>query len=594
MATSAFKSTTKRSSIGSPSTTNDAGSSNRTGSHRRSRSLSRFSGRFTEVDSDELPVPRGRFVNTERGSGFPEISLDDLVSEFFPLKDSDEREIDRGRSARRSSGINPSMAGTTANRRGRSVSRQHGRTGDGKNFVESSLANKGVDNSRRRRSVSVAKYQFSDSESDHSINSNNHASLKSSRTVNDQRPSIHKPTATNHQRVLRRSMSQKDLSKAHDDYSSQSSALTDDESRDARSGKSESERTIRAVYAQKKSEHPTGDGVETGLYEVMRKELRSAVHEIRTELEQVMVKTKPSDLANSDLLQSNNSNVLQAVSLIRENYATRLEQSEKRKQDLLAEIVEEEQRGRELSKIVKDLLPDPKSTAIPQKPSRARKRSNDRSRMSKCLTEEAEKYFEGFISNVEDTDISSLDGERSDASSKLGGRAKSREPIIHFEETENFGTPTKSTSLQNEMDGVVLPWLQWETSNDGSPALCKSTPKVPVTPGNNLNDTAQEMSTEYNKSNCFISSHGSWSPGGDSLSVIYRDVTSSRYREADSEPRDSWFDMDEYLQLQHNESRFLENWRQRERINSACKLHFLTSHVTESWDLEQWLSLDLK
>jgi hypothetical protein len=47
-------------------------------------------------------------------------------------------------------------------------------------------------------------------------------------------------------------------------------------------------------------------------------------------------------------------------------------QSEKRKQDLLAEIVLEEQRGRELSKTVKELLPDPKKTAI-GKPSRARK-----------------------------------------------------------------------------------------------------------------------------------------------------------------------------------------------------------------------------
>jgi hypothetical protein len=47
-------------------------------------------------------------------------------------------------------------------------------------------------------------------------------------------------------------------------------------------------------------------------------------------------------------------------------------QSEKRKQDLLADIVLEEQRGRELSKTVKELLPEPKKTAT-GKPSRARK-----------------------------------------------------------------------------------------------------------------------------------------------------------------------------------------------------------------------------
>lgn len=47
-------------------------------------------------------------------------------------------------------------------------------------------------------------------------------------------------------------------------------------------------------------------------------------------------------------------------------------QSEKRKQELLAEILLEEQRGRELSKIVQELLPDPKVSVV-EKPSRARK-----------------------------------------------------------------------------------------------------------------------------------------------------------------------------------------------------------------------------
>jgi hypothetical protein len=56
-------------------------------------------------------------------------------------------------------------------------------------------------------------------------------------------------------------------------------------------------------------------------------------------------------------------------------------QSEKRKQDLLAKMVLEEQRGRELSKIVKEMLPDPKKKELlpdpkknaVEKPARARK-----------------------------------------------------------------------------------------------------------------------------------------------------------------------------------------------------------------------------
>lgn len=43
-------------------------------------------------------------------------------------------------------------------------------------------------------------------------------------------------------------------------------------------------------------------------------------------------------------------------------------QSEKRKQDLLAEIVFEEQRGRQLSKIVNELSPPKKSNSIAELP----------------------------------------------------------------------------------------------------------------------------------------------------------------------------------------------------------------------------------
>lgn len=47
--------------------------------------------------------------------------------------------------------------------------------------------------------------------------------------------------------------------------------------------------------------------------------------------------------------------------------------SEKRKQDLLDEMALEEQRGKELSKIVRELLPDSKKSAVAQKPFQARK-----------------------------------------------------------------------------------------------------------------------------------------------------------------------------------------------------------------------------
>ncbi|KAL7204070.1 hypothetical protein ACSBR2_017186 [Camellia fascicularis] len=54
-----------------------------------------------------------------------------------------------------------------------------------------------------------------------------------------------------------------------------------------------------------------------------------------------------------------------------QNKVSKARKSERHKQDLLAEIVSEEQRGRELSKIVTELLPNPKSSTIVDKPSRA-------------------------------------------------------------------------------------------------------------------------------------------------------------------------------------------------------------------------------
>ncbi|PIA58273.1 hypothetical protein AQUCO_00500303v1 [Aquilegia coerulea] len=520
MATSAFKSTTKRSSsITRPA---DIGSSNR---YHRSRSLSR-------VPSPEPPPTRGRkFVNTVRGSGaFPEINLD-LKLNLDDNNDADEDffsklKLERSRSVtRRRSGIsyssnsnsNSSGATTTAaQRRSRSVSRPHSsRVIDDRNGGKmitsgSSISSSNSGGGGRRRSASVARYQFSDSES-------------------------------------------------------HSSALTDEDARESHSNNSGNERTIRAVYSQKKPTHPTGDGVETGLYEVLRQELRYAVDDIRTEIEQGMVKGNHSLMANDDPLQSNNSD-LQAISMIRKNYTAKLEQSEKRKQDLLAEIVAEEQRVQELSKIVKELPPDPKNTAVQEKSLLGRK-NNDKSWMSKSLIEDAEKYFDDFLSNVEDTDISSFDGERSDTSSTIGLK-KPRDLVLHLGEREKDGFSTRSTSHPVEMDGVVLPWLQWETSNDGSPSAPKSKGEVQLNPEDNLCGSAQGGSSTYDGSK-FSPSCKSLSPGGGSDNKFV-DRRGYLPQSPDRGPKESYFDMDEYLHMQRSEEIIFEAWRQRHRIGSGA------------------------
>ncbi|MQM07590.1 hypothetical protein Taro_040430 [Colocasia esculenta] len=498
MAPAAFKSTTRRAAVGGADGSRSSGSA---GAHRRSRSLSRGPGRFPPgppAGSDELPapLPRGRFVNTVRGSGFPEISLDDLADEFFTGRDFEEeleRERGGGRSGRRLSDASFLMDTESSRRRGRSVSRK------GSSFQTDVGVRAGFDGSaRRRRSVSLARNRCSDSER-------------------------------------------------------HSSTLTDDESKNACTKNNGYEKTIGTVYDRKKTDHPVGDG-EVGLYEAMRKEVRYVVDEIRTGLEKVILKTKPAIQNDGNNYQPEGSDVVQAISEIRRNYTTKLEESEKRRQELLAELAAEEQRGQELTKIVKELLPGTKQT-VPGKPFRFRKRSNDRTRMSKHLTEDAEKYFEDFISSVEDTDISSFDGERSDGSSTLGGSIKS------CARAEGQACLAKSVSSPAEIDGLVLPWLKWETCNDGTPLSCKSKE------AHGLHESV------YPKS-----SRGSWSPGDNgSHSVISKDKTSNNIGEAgcctnsDTEIISSItsFDMDEYMHLQHSENFLFEGLRQRQRIESG-------------------------
>ncbi|KAH7684260.1 Homeobox-like domain-containing protein [Dioscorea alata] len=455
MATAAFRSTTKRSSIGRAG--QDTASS---AARRRSRSLSRGPSRFppSPPEPSELPTPRGKFVNKARGSGFPEISLDDLADEYFKSKFEDEITPPDRRSSRRMSEISPRMENGEINRqRGRSVSR---RGVDGKGFANGKKEEGFLENSvprRRQRSLSVARHRCSDSE--------------------------------------------------------------------------------------------------------------------------VSVRNGTTALANDKDMQSKTSSTVHAIAQIRRKFTTEMEQSEKRKQELLAELAAEEERGHELTKIVRELLPSPKQAADMEKPSQSRRSKDRRTRMSQCLTEEAEKYFEDFLSNVEDTDISSFDGERSDTSSGLGASGKLSDSRMQQGTGEmHAGMPTAASSLPVVTDGVVLPWLQWEASSKSPPSF-KSKVVVPTSAGKNLFPESQEQSPALGNSNHFTSSRGSWSPecNGNS-SVVSKEMrgcqsgevgSHSTSRFSISSSKGSSFDMDEYLFLQHSEDLLFESLRQRQRIDSG-------------------------
>ena len=59
--------------------------------------------------------------------------------------------------------------------------------------------------------------------------------------------------------------------------------------------------------------------------------------------------------------------------------------------------------------------------------------------------------------------------------------------------TEISQSPATTVPLPVEMDGVVLPWLQWETSNEVSPLTFRNKMDQPVTPKTISWDDAQVL-----------------------------------------------------------------------------------------------------
>ncbi|GAB2214674.1 hypothetical protein Droror1_Dr00019034 [Drosera rotundifolia] len=88
---------------------------------------------------------------------------------------------------------------------------------------------------------------------------------------------------------------------------------------------------------------------------------------------------------------------------VRSEYSKLLEESQDRAKKLLAELAVEEQRGIELTRILKQIITEPKTPNL-KKSHVGRKGSIERRKISKCLEEEAMAYFDECVS------ISTFDG----------------------------------------------------------------------------------------------------------------------------------------------------------------------------------------
>ncbi|MQL97054.1 hypothetical protein Taro_029743 [Colocasia esculenta] len=97
----------------------------------------------------------------------------------------------------------------------------------------------------------------------------------------------------------------------------------------------------------------------------------------------------PSEMVGPDALE--------LVTDIRREYVIKLQQTQERARKLQADLDVEEQRSQELSRILKEMLPDPKCNEMQSSRSK-QKTSIERHKMSRRLTEEAMNYFDECVS----------------------------------------------------------------------------------------------------------------------------------------------------------------------------------------------------
>ncbi|KAL1346437.1 uncharacterized protein [Arachis hypogaea] len=157
-----------------------------------------------------------------------------------------------------------------------------------------------------------------------------------------------------------------------------------------------------------------GPLVTSDVYETVRSEVRRAISEIQTDLESAIQRSNATAIAVTNIADIPpclvNPDAEELVFEIRREYAQKLEESQERARNLRANLAVEEHCGQELDRILKEVLPYPKTPNV-QKSHPTRKNSIERRRMSKRLAEDAKAYFDECVSlsTFDSSDFSSQD-----------------------------------------------------------------------------------------------------------------------------------------------------------------------------------------
>ncbi|KAL4335099.1 hypothetical protein GQ457_07G019220 [Hibiscus cannabinus] len=360
---------------------------------RRSRSVSAFS-RASNSDFSDFSIKRDNPLFDNNGSGCGN-SNDGDDDAGFPNSG-----LESGRITSKTK-TKSTAADDYSDKRGRSVSRfgSDGKHGSGSgNSKELSRSLSVVDTRRRGRSVSrnppLSRTRFATSESEVEqegnswMKSNNKGNLIAT-SGDGQKGNLVKSRSS-----LTRSSRQKCMEPS--ESPSSLSRLESAKWNDLVSTSSFSEAELVESY---EGDNLVGDAsAASDIYRTVKSEVRRAISDIQNELEGAIRRSNPT------------TNAVELVSDIQHEYATKLEQSQERARQLRADLAVEEHRGMELSRILKEVLPDAKAPST--KKSRPRRKSSiERRNISKCLTDDALAYFDECVSlsTFDGSDFSSVE-----------------------------------------------------------------------------------------------------------------------------------------------------------------------------------------
>lgn len=465
----AFKSSSRR---GNPTTTNSntakesRDTSPKKAPIRRSRSVSAFSRTSANNSTDSISCD---FLNKRDNPLFWSSSTAKSPPELEPQCSNGGEDSRRGRSVTRNGGVgigsnkgagmeaarSLSSVGTAAARRNRSVSRRGDVTSESEAEQEGNLSK----DFKNRRDWSVA-----------SSNTKKGGLVRSSSGV----------------------WSSQDSPFRHSDGSATTlscskSANREDKASTASSLSGAEDKTIKAVCGKMKSVQ--GDNVEadtttSSIYETVRSEVRRAISEIQNDLEIAIRRSKTTAITTTNIADIPpdlvNPDAVELVLDIRREYAIKLEQSLERARKLQADLAVEEHRGHELSRILKEILPDPKTPNVP-KSRPGRKTSIERRKMSKRLEEEAMNYFDECVSlsTFDSSDFSSPEDPPFDLATPVGDSTLPQASL--GASATNFTKSSLNTKQESDIPG------QFMNGDDASRLTASSDSKEP-----NLDPVSQD------------------------------------------------------------------------------------------------------